>query len=87
MRERPHVFTDLLGLGSCHGNDAADPLSDGLLGDDDERPHVSRVLQMSAGKHGKQLTEVQPGTQPEAKQENQPDVSKTAISVLLWSPV
>lgn len=49
---RARVFTDLLGLRSCHSNDAPDPLSNGLLGDDDEGPDVNRVLQMAAGEHG-----------------------------------
>lgn len=51
-RVRARAFTDLLGLRSRHGNDAPDPLSNGLLGDDDELPDVNRVLQMAAGEHG-----------------------------------
>lgn len=49
---RARGFTDLLGLRSRHGNDAPDPLSNGLLGDNDKRPDVNRVLQMAAGEHG-----------------------------------
>lgn len=40
----------LLRLCSRHGNDAADALGDGLLGDDDEGRGVSRVLQVAADK-------------------------------------
>ena len=42
------VCPDLLGLCSCHSNNAADALSDGLLWDDDKRSGVTRVLQMAA---------------------------------------
>lgn len=42
------MYADLLGLCSRHGNNAADALSNGLLGDDDKRRSVTRVLQMAA---------------------------------------
>lgn len=43
-----YVFADLLGLCSCHSNNAADTLRNGLLGDDDKRCSMTRVLQMAA---------------------------------------
>lgn len=49
------MFTDLLGLCSCHSNNAADPLSNGLLRDDDKWPDVPRVLQMAADNREQQL--------------------------------
>lgn len=48
------VRPDLLGLCSCHSNNAADALSDGLLGDDDKRRGVTRVLQMAADNRNQQ---------------------------------
>lgn len=42
------VYADLLGLRSRHSNNAADALSNSLLGDDDKRCSVTRVLQVAA---------------------------------------
>lgn len=47
------MCTDLLGLCSCHSNNAADALSDGLLRDYDKRRGVTRVLQMTTDKRNK----------------------------------
>lgn len=48
------VYADLHRLCSCHSNDTADALSDGLLGDDDKWRGVTRVLQMAADNRKRQ---------------------------------